>query len=457
MPVLGVFYLLPDRLRIPWLFAASLVFYLQDKPLYALLFLAVILWSWCFGLAIERSEGARRKALLLTCVTGEIVVLCFFKYGSYVASHVGDGVAPSWLVNLAFPVGISFYSFQAISYAVDVYRGTTAQRSFVRYGMYLSFFPQLIAGPIVRYTEMEAQLDHHKATLDGLSDGMLRFSTGLCKKVLLANTLGQLADHVFGSPEIAQMSSWMLWLGAIAYTLQIYYDFSGYSDMAIGLGAVFGFRLPENFDHPYMAGTATEFWRRWHMTLSRWFRDYVYIPLGGNRKGRGRQCVNLMVVWALTGIWHGAGGTFLLWGLLWGVLLMAEKFVIRPTERGRLFAGVYRVLFILWVVLLWVLFRAPDLPTAARLVTALFRFQGAQGRPYELGLWLHDTYPYLLAGILLASNAVPRLFARAMSAATPRTATLLEAGHLVVMAALTVLAVSFIAATSYNPFLYYGF
>ena len=455
VPALAVYFLLPKKCRNYGLFAAGLLFYAFGAPRYLPLLLAEIAWGWSFGLAIAKADGKRKKALLILCVAVELGTLAFFKYAGWISEQVQSG---SPLAKLVLPVGISFYSFQAVSYAVDVYRGTEPQRNPFFFGLYLTFFPQLIAGPIVRYPEIERQLTERKITAEGFSRGMIRFSAGLCKKVLLANTLGELADHVFlSSNRIAEMSSGMLWLGALAYMLQIFFDFSGYSDMAIGLGALFGFRLPENFDDPYTAGTATEFWRRWHKTLSGWFRDYVYIPLGGNRQGFARECLNLLIVWGLTGIWHGAGGTFLLWGLLWGLWLILEKGWIRPEKRSRTFRTVYRCFFLVGVLCLWVIFRAPDLSKAQAVLSGMFSFRAAAGRPAELALWLHDLLPYLAAGVFLSAGGMRLLRRFYDSIRGERVRTVVCAASLACLFGLTLLAVSFLVNSTYNPFLYFMF
>ena len=365
--VLGLYYLLPGKIRNGFLFTASIGFYALGEPRYVFLFLAVIAWTWLAGLAIGHTENrVHAKILLASGLVGVLGVLCVFKYTAFAADIFRTFTGASLpVVKLALPIGISFYTFQAVSYMADVYRGEPAQKNVICLGLYLSFFPQLIAGPIVRYGEMASRIRERHTTAEDLTVGIMHLTGGLCRKVLLANTLGQLADHVFEANGQMQAGTALLWMGAIAYTLQIYFDFSGYSEMAIGLGRLFGFRLPENFRDPYLAATATDFWRRWHITLSRWFRDYVYIPLGGSRKGRARQCVNLLIVWALTGLWHGAGWTFLAWGLLWGMLLVLEKNLIQPDRHGNGFRRIYRVFILVCVVLSWVVFRSGSIADAA--------------------------------------------------------------------------------------------
>lgn len=456
--VLALYYLLPKPARNSVLFISSIVFYALGEPYYVFLFLGVILWNYLFGLLIERAgERPARRVLFVLAIVGDLGVLGLFKYAAFFVSTLNrlSGLALS-VPEAVLPIGISFYTFQAISYIADVKRSGRAQRNLVSLGLYLAFFPQLIAGPIVRYDEIKEQIASRHTTARDFGDGAVRLTAGLCKKVLLANTLGQLADHVF-SAELGAVATPTLWLGAAAYTLQIYFDFSGYSDMAIGLGYLFGFRLPENFNYPYLASDATDFWRRWHMTLSRWFRDYVYIPLGGSRQGRLKQVRNLLIVWLLTGLWHGAGWTFVLWGLLWGCALIAEKFVLRPSERGKLFKVIYRVGFLIFMTVLWVIFRAPDIGTAISFIKGLFVWQSGAVRPLEFGLWLSDLWPYLAAGIALAAGLPRAIRRRLASDSAPKREFALEAAGLVGQLVLTALAVSFLVSGSYNPFLYFNF
>ena len=294
--------------------------------------------------------------MLVLSVVGNLGILCFFKYTDFALETINRLAGTQFgLLQLALPIGISFYTFQTMSYTIDVYRGETpAQHNIISFGMYVCLFPQLIAGPIVRYKEVQKEVDGRKTTISGAVHGLQRFLTGLAKKVLLANQIGALWDYIKGLGN-ADMSTALAWLGAIAFTFQIYFDFSGYSDMAIGLGEMFGFHFPENFDHPYESKSITEFWRRWHITLSTWFREYLYIPLGGNRKGAARQIINLFIVWFLTGLWHGAGWNFILWGLYYFVLLVLEKLVLRRVL-ARLPAIIQHLYTLFFVVVGWVIF-----------------------------------------------------------------------------------------------------
>ena len=325
--------IVPRRFRNGVLLAASIWFYAWGEPVYVGLMLFSVAWNYLTGLQLSvRTRKAARRATLVGAVAVNLAVLGFFKYYGFLVRTLNGALGlrlPDY--QLPLPIGISFYTFQALSYVVDVYRGTTRpQGSLVDFATYITMFPQLVAGPIVKYTDIEAQLRKRGATLAQLGQGLERVILGLSKKVLLANNLGLLADAMRASPRLSVLSAW---LGAAAYALQIYFDFSGYSDMAIGMGRMLGFAFAENFDYPYRARSVTEFWRRWHISLSSWFRDYVYIPLGGNRVGVGRHLLNLLAVWLLTGLWHGASWNFVLWGLYYFLVLMVERYLLRGAEQ----------------------------------------------------------------------------------------------------------------------------
>ena len=354
------------------LFAASLLFYSWGEPVYVFLFATTILINWALTLAADWQKNLRaRKGIGILAICIDIGILLWFKYAGWLGSMAGLLLPVSVL-----PVGISFYTFQAISYVADVtlmgkYR---AEKNPVQVGLYISFFPQLIAGPIVRYEEISDQIRKRKMTLDLFEEGAFCFLFGFCKKVLLADSMAVIVNKAFGSGELTASFAW---LGAIAYTFQIYFDFSGYSDMAIGLGKMFGFRIPENFHHPYRAKSIRDFWRRWHITLSIWFRDYVYIPLGGSRKGKGRTIFNIAVVWLLTGFWHGANYTFVLWGVLYGILVLTEKLTgvdERLSKSPWVIRGLYQGFTLLMVILLWVIFRADSIYQAKEYILRMFCF-----------------------------------------------------------------------------------
>ena len=426
--VLMVYFLVPRKMRNAWLLISSLIFYGWGEPKYLILMAASILAFYGFGLAI--GYGKRKKLWLTLSVATGVVLLGVFKYAGFFTGG---------LISLALPIGISFYLFQCMSYGVDVYRGTVPpQRNLISFGAYVSMFPQLIAGPIVRYADIAPQLDDRKTTWEDVGYGVRRFLMGLGKKVLLANQLGMLTQIYQDSGEKSVVFAWMY---AIAFCLQIYFDFSGYSDMAIGLGRVLGFRFLENFNYPYLSSSITEFWRRWHMSLGSWFRDYVYIPLGGNRK---HQLRNILIVWMLTGLWHGASWNFVAWGLFFGVLLTAEKFL--PTQK--LPKALHRILTLLAVMISFVIFNAPNLTQAMVDVGSLFG-----GQPLITG----ETVYYLrsFAGVLLLSLVGATPLMKGLVAKLP--GKLVRVLEPVVLVGLLIVCTAYLVDGSFNPFLYFRF
>ena len=434
-------YLVPSRARNAFLLLASLVFYAWGEPKYLPVMAAATALGYGFGLAIERFRRFR-KPLLVLSIASSLGFLLYFKYADFFLENLNGLGLKVPLLRLALPVGISFYTFQILSYTVDVYRGEVkAQRNPIDLACYVTFFPQLIAGPIVRYKDIAAQLRDRPQNLDNLRLGAARFLVGLGKKVLLANLLGEVcaAWRVTQDPSVL-----FSWLYAISYTLHIYFDFSGYSDMAIGLGKLFGFSFPENFNYPYISRSVTEFWRRWHMSLGTWFRDYVYIPLGGNRKGKGRQFLNILIVWMLTGFWHGAAWNFLLWGLYFALLLMVEKAGL--PVRGRVYT-------LAAVVLGFVLFDASSLSSALACVKGLFGLGGLPPVSTQ-GLYLLKSNLVLLAVAILGATPAPKRLWEQLEAKAPRlSAALAPMG----MAALLLVSTACLVDGSYNPFLYFRF
>ena len=454
--VLVVYYLSPRRLRNGLLLLSSLVFYGWGEPA----FLPVIIFSafvnYLFGRLIEKYRARPKTARLLAvlAVVLDLGLLVVFKYtgmlvGSVSALFPGLGLSAP---RIPLPLGISFYTFQVVAYIADVYRKqVTAQKSFVQFATFMSFFPQLIAGPIVRYQDIRDQLPARKETLDRFADGVRLLGVGLAKKVLIANPMGLLWESVKG----ADCGALGAWLGAAAFAFQIYFDFSGYSDMARGLGCLFGFELPENFRYPYAAASITDFWRRWHMTLSLWFRDYVYIPLGGNRKGRGRTLCNLLVVWALTGLWHGASWNFLLWGLYYFVLLAAEKLFL-----GRLLdkcpAALRHAYTLAAVALGWVLFAFTDFAAMGAYLARMFGAAGA-GLGSAAASFV-SFLPLLLAAALCSLPLGSRFYARlGTRLSSGRLAAVLPAAETVTVLLFFLLATAALCSQSYNPFLYFRF
>jgi len=450
--VLAVYYLLPRKWRNLWLFVVNLVFYGWGEPVYILLMVFSVSLNYFSGRMIDKYRADDKKArLILVANTAiNILLLVFFKYYDLLAETIslipGLNVRP---LGLGLPIGISFYTFQNMSYVIDVYRGDTdAQKNYIDYGTYLALFPQLIAGPIVRYKDVAEQLETRTHSVERFASGVRRFVIGLAKKTLIANNIGRLWDVYAGTP-VSQLTFVGSWLGIIAFSLQIYFDFSGYSDMAIGLGRMLGFEFLENFNYPYISKSITEFWRRWHMSLSGWFRDYVYIPLGGSRKGLKRQIFNLLVVWALTGIWHGANWTFLLWGLYYAFFLIIEKvFLLRWLEKIPSFVG--HIYALLVAVCGWVLFELGNMSHVVSYYKAMFGLGG--------GGFISGTDRYYLSSFLL-------LLIVGAVASTPIGARLYEKmpdkvkGVLSPLLAALVMVIStaYLVDATYNPFLYFRF
>ena len=406
--VLALYFLVPGHAaKNVLLLAVSLLFYAWGEPVYVVLMVFSIAANWLFGMVLARtSQHARRRGVLVAALVVDLAVLGFFKYQGFVADNInaiaGSVVVPN--LELPLPIGISFFTLQAISYVIDVYRGTCKHQTNVLYlGMYIAMFPQLVAGPLVRYSQIEDQVRNRVVTIDGVAQGLRLFTIGLGKKVLLANVAGTLADSMLAhsAPEIGFLGCAS---GALAYTFQIYFDFSGYSDMAIGLGRMFGFTYARNFNYPYISSSVTEFWRRWHMSLSSFFRDYIYIPLGGNRVSQGRWMFNIMVVWGLTGVWHGAAWNFVLWGLYYGIILMCEKlFLLKVLER--LPRAVRHIYTIVVFVLGWVLFSVVGLENVGQWLAGLFGAYGFTGTSsaWELMSW---SYASLLPVFIVAATPV---------------------------------------------------
>lgn len=363
------------------LFIASLVFYAWGGLYYLFVMLASITANYLFALWINHAKSGetpklkQAKTAFILAIIFNLGLLVFFKYTNFFVSIVENIFSANFgLREIILPIGISFFTFQAMSYTIDVYLGKVkCQKNYMLLALYISFFPQLIAGPIVKYSEIEEQLTARKETVDKFATGIKRFLYGLAKKVIVANLCGQVAEFVFSS-EVSELGTSLAWLGLICYTIQIYYDFSGYSDMAIGLGKMFGFDFPENFNYPYTSLSVTEFWRRWHISLSSWFKEYVYIPLGGNREGTARTLINLFIVFLLTGIWHGANWTFILWGVFYGIIIVIERLFLKKWLDKNKFKPLNSIYTMLVVMLLWVFFRADNVGYAFAFIGKLFDF-----------------------------------------------------------------------------------
>ena len=447
--VLLVYGLTPREGKNAVLLLFSLVFYGWGEPKYLAVMLVCTALGYGFGLALGRAgRPGVRKALLAASVLSSLSFLVYFKYADFFLSNFNALTGASLpLLQLTLPVGISFYTFQILSYTVDVYRGEAqVQKNPIDLACYVTMFPQLIAGPIVRYTDVAEQLKQRGR--GDFQKGVSRFLVGLGKKILFANLLGEVCAAWRGTQDGSVLFSWLY---ALSYTLHIYFDFSGYSDMAIGLGALLGFRFPENFNYPYIAASVTEFWRRWHMTLSRWFRDYVYIPLGGNRKGMGKQLRNILIVWLLTGFWHGAAWNFLCWGLYFAALLILEKLVLlRFLEKHRIFGHVY---LLSAVVFGFVLFDASTLSGAWDCIRGMLGLGGLPIASAE-GLYLLKSNALLLILAALGATPLPKRIAKALEARCPKAAALL---HPAALCALLLICTAYLVDGSYNPFLYFRF
>ena len=457
--VLFFYFIVPRRFRNLVLLLVSLVFYAWGEPVYVLLMIVSILISWGGGLAVSHYRAAGReraaKTALVLSVAAGLSLLGFFKYADFlirtVNSLTGANIS---LLHLTLPIGISFYTFQTISYIIDVYRSdASVQKNVISYGAYVTMFPQLIAGPIVQYRTIDAQLRSRRESMEEFAQGVNRFMIGLGKKVLLANQAGVLWDQI-RVMDTGNMPVLTAWIGIAAYTFQIYFDFSGYSDMAIGLGHMFGFRFLENFDHPYLASSATEFWRRWHISLGTWFREYVNIPLGGNRVGRAGLIRNTLVVWLLTGFWHGADWNFMIWGVYYGVILLLEKLVYgKYLQRLPAFFRHFYAMFL--VMIGWYIFSFNEISGGLGYLTAMF---GSGGRFLAGGsIYLLYSNGILLAALIIGSTNLPQRIAGRILSAVRESDTVSVLLRSLFYAAVFLLSVASLVGASYTPFLYFRF
>ena len=451
----------PKQLHNYILLAASIFFYAHGEPFFVYVVIVSAFLNWAAALGMDRAQGkGMRRALLIASLVLDLGILFICKYLDFSISTINGLFHTAIpLQGIRLPIGISFYTFQVISYMIDVYTcRTECQKNFLYLALYIMFFPQLIAGPIVRYHSIAEQIGNRKMTLNGIGIGAKRFIYGFSKKILIANQMALIVQRCMRFGDTAWMPRSILWLGALAYTLQIYFDFSGYSDMAIGLGRMFGFRFEENFDHPYTARSVTDFWRKWHMSLSYWFRDYVYIPLGGNRGSIPFQIRNLFVVWLLTGIWHGANFTFVLWGLGYFVLLCLERYVIRPEEKPGVFRLFYRLFTLLAVCLLFVLFNAPDPGSAGRYIAALFGAGGNAGGLADAGFLqiLYENAALLAAAVVL-SGSLPAKAAKALRKVKVFNRWIFPLLVPVLCTFLFLWSASYLVMGAHNPFIYFNF
>ncbi len=454
--VLILYYIVPKKLKNLFILVSGLIFYAWGEPVYVLIMIASTLIDYLAGLMIYRfnHNKAVKRICLITSLIMNLGLLGVFKYSGFIMQNI-DAVFGTALYDpqhaLPLPIGISFFTFQSMSYTIDMYMGKIkVQKNPISFAAFVTLFPQIVAGPIVRYDDIASELDNRTINIDCIYEGIIKFITGVGKKVLIANNIGMLWTTVKGY-ETGELSSLTAWLGIIAFTLQIYFDFSGYSDMAIGLGKMMGFNFPKNFDYPYQSKSIAEFWRRWHITLGAWFKSYVYFPLGGSRKGMKRTVFNLAVVWLLTGIWHGASWNFILWGVLYGVVIIIEKLFLGDILKKipSFFSWIYTMLL---VVLGWVLFDTADIPTAFGYIGAMF---GGNGLLWDTqGMYYLINYGLILAfGIFACTDVSKRLFDKAKERLPVFTNYATPFAKLAVL----VLSTAYLADATYNPFLYFNF
>lgn len=452
--VLLVYYAVPRQFKNIVLFLFSLLFYSWGEPIYVVLMLFSTVLDYTCGWLVNKFRGTpKQKIGLLISVFVNLSLLFFFKYSDFFVSTINSIFGLNLpLLNLPLPIGISFYTFQTMSYTIDVYRDEAKwQKNIITFGAYVTMFPQLIAGPIVRYQEIAGQLDERSHSFDKFGEGAKRFVTGLGKKVLLANNIGLLWSTV-SETNAANLTAVGAWLGIIAFAFQIYFDFSGYSDMAIGLGKIFGFEFPENFNYPYISKSVTEFWRRWHISLGKWFRDYVYIPLGGNRKGLPIQICNIAIVWLLTGFWHGASWNFVLWGAFYGVLLICEKvFLLKWLKKVPPFIG--NIYTMLTVLVGWVLFAFDDIGSGVSYFKAMFG-GGAGIISSEAMYQLLSFLPLLLICAVAATPLPKKIYEKITQKSCDVVLISSDTAWIIII---MVLSVAYLISGSYNPFLYFRF
>ena len=448
--VIILYFIVPKKFKNFILFLSSIFFYFCGEPIYTFLMIGEIFIAYVGARYLEKH---RKKSILVSLLAIHIGALGLFKYSDFTINNINQIFGSKIpLLKLALPIGISFYTFQIISYVVDVYRGKVkAQKSFLKLATYVSLFPQLIAGPIVRYETIEKELDSRTSNFENFAYGVRRFVIGLGKKVLIANMLGELCD-VFSTTN--EKSILFYWIFAISYSLQIYFDFSAYSDMAIGLGRMFGFHFLENFNYPYISKSITEFWRRWHMSLSSWFRDYVYIPLGGNRKGTILLVRNIFIVWALTGIWHGANWTFVIWGLMFGIMLIIEKlFLTKHLEKT---PSILQRIYVLFTVMIsFIIFNANSIGEAWNNIIGLF---GANGESLINASTVYYLKSYLVVLVIAIIGSTPLLKNIIEKLKTKTNANkIINLLEPIAMASILIIVTAYLVDNSYNPFLYFRF
>lgn len=449
--VLAIYYLVKDKYKNVCICIASLIFYAWGEPKNILLMLISVILNYFLAIWIGNTKGTKKKVLLIIDIILNIMIIGFFKYANFLIDNINYILHTNiGNVEVALPIGISFYTFQILSYVIDVYRGNVkVQKNIIKLCTYISLFPQLIAGPIVRYEDIEKQLDDRKESFDKFIKGLKRFIYGLGKKVLLANNMALIADTIYETNP--NNGTIMLWLAAISYTLQIYFDFSGYSDMAIGLGKMFGFKFMENFNYPYIAKSVTDFWRRWHISLSTWFKDYVYIPLGGNRVSQLKLVRNILIVWGLTGLWHGANWNFIIWGFYYAILLIIEKLVLNKWL-DKLPKVVKHIYSLLIIVIGWVIFRTEDLSQIFIIVKNMFIYNPSNIVEYVLESWnIKVGLLFIIPAIILSTPVISKKIKENLNK------TSVYVLNNIIVCIIFGLSIIQLLIQTYNPFIYFNF
>ncbi len=456
--VLTIYYLSPKNIKNSVLLMASLLFYAWGEGIYLLIMIISILFNYLFGIMIYKYNKIKKTTLIISIIFN-IGMLAVFKYSGFFVYNLNNLLNINIPIpNIRLPLGISFFTFQAISYVIDVYRNDTkVQKKIFDLSLYISLFPQLVAGPIVRYQTVADQITKREHSIEKFGEGVNRFIIGMFKKVIIANTLGLVADYVFleNPKEIAVMTAW---LGIICYSLQIFFDFSGYSDMAIGIGKMFGFDFLENFNYPYIANSASEFWRRWHISLGSWFRDYVYIPLGGSRKGKVRTYINLAIVWFLTGFWHGASWNFIAWGMYFGILIAIEKAFLEEKVLKKVFTPVSHIYLILVVIGGWVLFRSENIWYAYDFVKTMFGINNTPLYDASTFTYINDNWYIIVTAMILSTPLLKNVKDKILS----KNDKILNNNFVyctksIVLSLIVILVVMNLVNSTYNPFLYFRF
>ena len=445
-----LYFIVPKKYKNIVLLIFSFIFYFYGEPKYILLMIIEVLFSYYMTLSLEKNKS---KSLLGVIVSFHLLLLCVFKYFNFIIDNINTIFSSNIsLLNIVLPIGISFYTFQIISYEVDVYRGKVkASKSLIEYMTYVFLFPQLIAGPIVRYESVNKELKSRKISFEDFSYGVNRFVIGLFKKVVIANNIGELCNTLVGSTEVSVLLYWILGIG---YMLQIYFDFSGYSDIAIGIGRMIGFKFPENFDYPYIADSVTNFWRRWHMTLSGWFKDYVYIPLGGNRVSTLKHIRNIFIVWMLTGLWHGASWNFIIWGLYFGVILIIEKYFLNKILEK--LPKVIRVIYTSFIVMIsFIIFSSDDLNSALTIIKGLFSFKSLSLYNGFILYYIRSYSVILIIGIIFSTPLIKNIIEKLRSKKILNN--IINILEIIVILLILLVVTSMLIDSSYNPFLYFRF